>query len=108
MDRFTHRYRERIGDATGEFGKKTAAIVREDATPKTIHVDGDDRSFGASRDGFHAAADGSETPGARELPFREDANEITVGNAVRSASDSIARVFTGDGDRIENFQDPAK
>ncbi len=102
---FTDGNGELVGELVREFGKETTAIVGENAAPETVHVDRDDGGFGAFGDEFHAATDGGEAAGAGELTFREDADEVAVGDTVGGVANGFARILDGNRYRVKNLED---
>ena len=72
------RYRQRIGNSLRPFPQETPAFKAEDAAPQAIQVHGDDRHFSSLPNPFEPSTERQQCTGASDLPFREDADDLSV------------------------------
>src|SRR5262249_60863558 len=68
----------RRGGALGQIAEEALAAVAEDAAPHAVEVDRDDRDVAALADPLEPAPERVQHPGPRDLPLREDADQVAV------------------------------
>ena len=83
----------RYGMLPRHLPQKAPALKAEDASPHAVEVHRDDRDIDALHDAFQPAAERKQLPGARDLPFGEDAHDLIVAQRIgrRLAASAASR-----------------
>src|SRR5262249_10901246 len=72
----------RIRHAPRHLPQETIALITENAAPYAMKIYGHDWRFNTFDNPFHAATEGQQLSGARDLPFSKDAYNFAVTNSV--------------------------
>src|SRR5205823_9279129 len=86
------------------FPEKFSAAKRKDRTPELIEKNRHHRRLGVTRDHFESALQPRQRSGARELAFRENANDLASFNSLGCSANRFARLTPVDRDGARHSQ----
>ena len=110
--RLAERAVEMPGNVLRPLLEEDAAAEAEDAAPEMIQADRDDRGRRLLDDVLEAALEGAEKADPRNGPFREDADEVPLGQRVarhaQRLQDRPGAATAVDRNHVRPAQDPAQ